>query len=149
MLLHHTGSAPRHRPVTPASRLIARGAHIRASSSLKIFDHRASVARKDQDTLNSSRNSISCAAAQQLIRMASIDSLRERCTAAGQEHLLDDWDSLSPSEQQELAAEIQVLCLQLLLFEPCCCVANHCQVPTLFCVNRKQHWHAAVFMCHS
>jgi hypothetical protein len=41
--------------------------------------------------------------------MASIDSVRERCAAAGQQHLLDDWDALSQSEQQELAAEIQVM----------------------------------------
>jgi hypothetical protein len=40
--------------------------------------------------------------------MASIDALRQKCVAAGQQHLLDEWDVLRPAEQQELAAEIQV-----------------------------------------
>lgn len=33
--------------------------------------------------------------------------LFEKCEAAGQQHILDDWDSLNLSQQQQLAAEIQ------------------------------------------
>jgi hypothetical protein len=39
---------------------------------------------------------------------ASLEQLQEVCQAAGQQHLLQDWNSLNTTEQQELAAEIQV-----------------------------------------
>lgn len=37
-----------------------------------------------------------------------VAALKQRCDAAGQQHLLEDWDKLSGDEQAELAKEIQV-----------------------------------------
>ncbi|WIA40746.1 hypothetical protein OEZ86_004429 [Tetradesmus obliquus] len=41
--------------------------------------------------------------------MTCIDTLRQKCADAGQQHLLEDWYALSPAEQQHLAADIQEL----------------------------------------
>jgi hypothetical protein len=37
-----------------------------------------------------------------------VAALKQRCDAAGQNHLLEDWEKLSGEEQTELAKEIQV-----------------------------------------
>lgn len=42
-------------------------------------------------------------------RMASKEQLQNICAGAEQQHLLDDWDSLAPSEQQQLTVDIQGL----------------------------------------
>jgi len=36
------------------------------------------------------------------------EQLQELCQAAGQQHLLQEWDSLAEEERQQLAADIQV-----------------------------------------
>lgn len=37
-----------------------------------------------------------------------IDALRARCEQAGQAHILEDWDQISPSEREQLTADVQV-----------------------------------------
>lgn len=59
--------------------------------------------------------------------MAAVkEELQERCTAAGQQHLLQHWDSLSVPEQQQLSSEIQVK------IHPCCtlCLSCHWNEPS-------------------
>ncbi|KAF6254098.1 hypothetical protein COO60DRAFT_355193 [Scenedesmus sp. NREL 46B-D3] len=92
----------------PASRAVPCCARTRAlhkllrSLSPRAFDH------PKQGNNICHRSSISCAA-QQPAGMTSVHALRETCAAAGQQHLLNEWESLSSAEQQELAAEIQGL----------------------------------------
>lgn len=55
--------------------------------------------------------SVSAPKARMAAAATSVDShqhLQQLCEAAGQQHLLEDWASLTTSEQQQLADDIQV-----------------------------------------
>lgn len=44
----------------------------------------------------------------------TFEYVRDKCSDAGQQHLLADWDDLNPAEQQQLAQEVQVTPTQVL-----------------------------------
>lgn len=51
------------------------------------------------------------------------EDLLQKCTSAGQQHILADWDSLNDIQQQQLAAEIRVSALDAFAAaeQKCCC----------------------------
>lgn len=49
-----------------------------------------------------------CRRSQMALTEDAVQALHDACNAAGQAHLLEHWDTLSPEQQQQLAEEIRV-----------------------------------------